>query len=441
MTAPARRTAHPRSRGENYTRFGCWLLGNGSSPLTRGKRGGLGAHQFLVRLIPAHAGKTGQTSRVAASAWAHPRSRGENGLFQVGGHGDGGSSPLTRGKLRRLSSRPSSHWLIPAHAGKTRAVPTGRPWWPAHPRSRGENRYSRVIGPPWWGSSPLTRGKLDDPEGAALVEGLIPAHAGKTKYVMSVVLPGQAHPRSRGENMTSSIIPYIYDGSSPLTRGKLVRTLRRLRRRRLIPAHAGKTQFVAATPAGVQAHPRSRGENGVGVSRAGHCAGSSPLTRGKRGWPGARSPGARLIPAHAGKTYGSPQTSASTGAHPRSRGENLRAGRTCALRQGSSPLTRGKPGPFAAMDRTNRLIPAHAGKTSRKEHSHGTRTAHPRSRGENTRGASEAAAQIGSSPLTRGKPVEASVQGGSRRLIPAHAGKTLSDLRFYRADRSDLGKP
>ena len=28
-----------------------------------------------------------------------------------------------------------------------------------------------------------------------------------------------------------------------------------------------------------------------------------------------------------------------------------------------------------------------------------------------------------------------------RGLIPAHAGKTLPDLRFYRADRSDLGKP
>ena len=26
-------------------------------------------------------------------------------------------------------------------------------------------------------------------------------------------------------------------------------------------------------------------------------------------------------------------------------------------------------------------------------------------------------------------------------LIPAHAGKTLPDLRFYCADRSDLGKP
>ena len=30
---------------------------------------------------------------------------------------------------------------------------------------------------------------------------------------------------------------------------------------------------------------------------------------------------------------------------------------------------------------------------------------------------------------------------GALGLIPTHAGKTLPDLRLYRADRSDLGKP
>ena len=47
----------------------------------------------------------------------------------------------------------------------------------------------------------------------------------------------------------------------------------------------------------------------------------------------------------------------------------------------------------------------------------------------------------GSSPRGRGKrrwPYDASRALG---LIPAWAGKTLSDLRVYRADRSDLGNP
>ena len=47
----------------------------------------------------------------------------------------------------------------------------------------------------------------------------------------------------------------------------------------------------------------------------------------------------------------------------------------------------------------------------------------------------------GSSPLTRGKQGQVATPGVVPGLIPAHAGKTLPDLRFYRADRSDLGKP
>ena len=47
----------------------------------------------------------------------------------------------------------------------------------------------------------------------------------------------------------------------------------------------------------------------------------------------------------------------------------------------------------------------------------------------------------GSSPLTRGKRMDRRANTRRQGLIPAHAGKTLPDLRFYCADRSDLGKP
>ena len=47
----------------------------------------------------------------------------------------------------------------------------------------------------------------------------------------------------------------------------------------------------------------------------------------------------------------------------------------------------------------------------------------------------------GSSPLTRGKQLAVQLDCVVEGLIPTHAGKTLPDLRFYRADRSDLGKP
>ena len=67
--------------------------------------------------------------------------------------------------------------------------------------------------------------------------------------------------------------------------------------------------------------------------------------------------------------------------------------------------------------------------------------AHPRSRGENGWQVDCRGGVRGSSPLTRGKLIAVDLDTMRERLIPAHAGKTLPDLRCYRADRSDLGKP
>ena len=152
--------AHPRSRGENMVSDGKVSLEDGSSPLTRGKLRGDSLSSAMIGLIPAHAGKTVQPATTAQIDAAHPRSRGENLLLAVHKVGSEGSSPLTRGKLSRLSC-PS----------RRRA---------AHPRSRGENpdrssklRYER-------GSSPLTRGKPPAGEDGGCSPGLIPAHAGKT---------------------------------------------------------------------------------------------------------------------------------------------------------------------------------------------------------------------------------------------------------------------
>ena len=132
---------------------------SGSSPLTRGKRGGLCAHLLLVRLIPAHAGKTGPCRGCRRGGAAHPRSRGENDWRTPPARYARGSSPLTRGKHSEAIRTYETPRLIPAHAGKTpcRARSAGHP--EAHPRSRGENGIptARVLQP--GGSSPLTRGK------------------------------------------------------------------------------------------------------------------------------------------------------------------------------------------------------------------------------------------------------------------------------------------
>ena len=197
-------------------------------------------------------------------------------------------------------------------------------------------------------------------------------------------------------------------GSSPLTRGKLGPGGTEPQRVRLIPAHAGKTLGVLRHRDRDGAHPRSRGENSTSWSTPSGDLGSSPLTRGKPACTIRRERCIGLIPAHAGKTTGRPACRSVRWAHPRSRGENEFLEGSDLVGGGSSPLTRGKPGRYRPRDRGTGLIPAHAGKTNRRDRHAPRHAAHPRSRGENTVAAAKDAATNGSSPLTRGKPATAS---------------------------------
>ena len=192
--------AHPRSRGENHIMRHDRFTTPGSSPLTRGKRHRECRRWHCLRLIPAHAGKTVASKPATLLPLAHPRSRGENKER----HGEviaaQGSSPLTRGKLDGRHPGVCSVRLIPAHAGKTASSAHSRTSRPAHPRSRGENLLVAAVASCVWGSSPLTRGKHPRPGPHAHPRRLIPAHAGKTNDGDLLLVTIAAHPRSRGEN-------------------------------------------------------------------------------------------------------------------------------------------------------------------------------------------------------------------------------------------------
>ena len=236
------------------------------------------------------------------------------------------------------------------------------------------------------------------------MRGLIPAHTGKTFGRRPRLQRCWAHPHSRGENGTISRCVGTGLGSSPLTRGKLVRPQRWSRGRRLIPAHAGKTYGLEARQRHRRAHPRSRGENFYRLRPDRIGRGSSPLTRGKPSSCPSSPTRQRIIPAHAGKT--------------------LRTTRPCFLQVGSSPLTRGKLCRLDRAESEGRLIPAHAGKTFPRVELNHHETAHPRSRGENYAWCGAFQVWGGSSPLTRGKLVGGGPGLPACGLIPAHAGKT-----------------
>ena len=233
-----------------------------------------------------------------------------------------------------------------------------------------------------------------------------------------------AHPRSRGENTASFFGSADTLGSSPLTRGKLLLDEDLGEGARLIPAHAGKTSHHLPARERGSAHPRSRGENAGRTGRGGPGWGSSPLTRGKPWCKPCLPRHVGLIPAHAGKTLMVAISTATRPAHPRSRGENGSAPSIISVRSGSSPLTRGKPDPYSYAAVKRGLIPAHAGKTVLVHAPASYGAAHPRSRGENFAGLKDKLSSAGSSPLTRGKPVLTPPLIALVRLIPAHAGKT-----------------
>ena len=213
--------------------------------------------------------------------------------------------------------------LIPAHAGKTGPLRGQRSGPRAHPRSRGENRSIRIPRAGRMGSSPLTRGKLTFQARRRRCQGLIPAHAGKTSPPTAPASGALAHPRSRGENACSAHSFRNVSGSSPLTRGKRLGAHSHHDFPRLIPAHAGKTTASKLSSPPATAHPRSRGENEVGASRRDRSRGSSPLTRGKPFSALQPAIDAGLIPAHAGKTIARIRRGSGREAHPRSRGENV----------------------------------------------------------------------------------------------------------------------
>ena len=171
------------------------------------------------------------------------------------------------------------------------------------------------------------RGKLKGVKNHYIAPRLIPAYAGKTGVIFERENPAAAHPRVCGENISPPPRTCRAMGSSPRMRGKLIRFIRQRSANRLIPAYAGKTALVIDRPFDNGAHPRVCGENHPKVEHRHAITGSSPRMRGKPTLPlrAARTRG--LIPAYAGKTSIMTSGSGSRPAHPRVCGENSRSRR------------------------------------------------------------------------------------------------------------------
>ena len=112
-----------------------------------------------------------------------------------------GSSPHTRGARDLRALRVGGHRIIPAYAGSTCRLGSGRRRRPDHPRIRGEHLEFRggvvVAG----GSSPHTRGAPVSVARRAPGARIIPAYAGSTVFECGEVVAFGDHPRIRGEHL------------------------------------------------------------------------------------------------------------------------------------------------------------------------------------------------------------------------------------------------
>ena len=114
--------------------------------------------------------------------------------------------------------------------------------------------------------------------------------------------------------------------------------------------------------------------------------------------------------------------------HPRACGANDAVRRRCYAASGSSPRMRGKQRRTGMTATRPRIIPAHAGQTiSPVSGAHGM-TDHPRACGANCGGVLDNIKGFGSSPRMRGKRYATDLSPPAWRIIPAHAGQTQGRL-------------
>ena len=191
-----------------------------------------------------------------------------------------GSSPRTRGTDRFSHDPGPPDRFIPADAGNSRCRKWPSGSRPVHPRGRGEQLVTTVMNWIKDGSSPRTRGTATFRGRALCQPRFIPADAGNSGPRRTRQSPLTVHPRGRGDQYPRPAPGGIRYGSSPRTRGTEVCGQLFRDKLRFIPADAGNSTSPAPAVSTRTVHPRGRGEQQLKRSRLGRLGGSSPRTRG-----------------------------------------------------------------------------------------------------------------------------------------------------------------
>ena len=246
----------------------------------RGARSLSGFPHRGTRIIPADAGSTMEHTLDVGLVGDHPRGCGEHHRVKYGAPEEEGSSPRMRGALTILIIPQNPVGIIPADAGSTAIrLPVRQSEWD-HPRGCGEHRARRIPLLQREGSSPRMRGALNGDLLPHVAVRIIPADAGSTTCLSSLLRYRQDHPRGCGEHSARSKLGNPVNGSSPRMRGAPPVGLPGDGPPGIIPADAGSTDAYAKAHWERQDHPRGCGEHFLPAHDFSLSWGSSPRMRG-----------------------------------------------------------------------------------------------------------------------------------------------------------------
>ena len=165
-----------------------------------------------------------------------------------------------------------------------------------------------------------------------------------------------------GEKVVFPLFRSFRLGLPPRMRGKAERAAAAANRRRITPAHAGKSTLVNSTTKPQRDHPRLCGEKAAYFRAECVPRGSPPRVRGKAVQFHHRHNGVGITPACAGKSHVLPRPAQVQWDHPRVCGEKKKAEEMGATTKGSPPRMRGKENRVLGGILHVRITPACAGK-------------------------------------------------------------------------------
>ena len=171
-----------------------------------------------------------------------------------------GLSPQVRGSPIAALERVVLQGSIPAGAGKPGTVSPASKSVGVYPRRCGEASITQIVNPPS-GVYPRRCGEAarNSPSNV-LAQGSIPAGAGKPRPGRRNGAGLRVYPRRCGEAALMEGIITTEQGLSPQVRGSLNRIHDAVRREGSIPAGAGKPSRPSAEPSVPRVYPRRCGE-------------------------------------------------------------------------------------------------------------------------------------------------------------------------------------